>query len=72
MQYAYDLDGRRQILVYPSGNVLTNTYTARGQVKAIYANGPPPLATFSYDANGNRLSEIRAADSRFSPAAALW
>jgi len=54
--YGYDLDGRKHTLVYPSGNTLTNTFTARNQVKAIYANGPPPLATFTYDLNGNRLS----------------
>jgi RHS repeat-associated protein len=54
--YGYDADGRKQTLVYPSGNTLTNTFTARSQVKAIYANGPPPIATFSYDVNGNRLS----------------
>jgi len=48
------VDGRKQTLVYPSGNWLTNTYTARGQVKEIYANGRA-LATFAYDANGNRL-----------------
>ena len=33
-------------------------FTARNQVKAIYANGPPPLATFTYDLNGNRLSLV--------------
>ena len=25
-------------------------------MKAIYAEGPPPIATFSYDLNGNRLT----------------
>ena len=25
-------------------------------MKAIYAEGPPPIATFTYDLNGNRLS----------------
>ena len=53
--YGYDLDGRRQTLVYPSGNTLTNSFTARSQVKGIYENGAQ-FAGFTYDANGNRLS----------------
>ncbi len=56
VSYGYDADGRKQTLVYPSGNTLTNVFTVRGQLKEIHANGPPPLATFTYDANGNRLS----------------
>ena len=36
--------------------MITNTYTARNQIASISADGPPPLATFSYDGNGNRTT----------------
>jgi YD repeat-containing protein len=55
VSYGYDLDGRKQKLVYPSGNALTNTFTARGQVKGLYENGSQSAA-FSYDLNGNRTA----------------
>ncbi len=55
--YTYDSNGRRLGHTYPAGNVITNTYTARGQISAIYADGTPALATFSYDANGNRTGK---------------
>ncbi|MGN6641713.1 MAG: hypothetical protein ACTHKU_01795, partial [Verrucomicrobiota bacterium] len=58
--YGYDLDGRKQTLIYPSGNMVTNTFTARGQLQEIYANTPPPLATFAYDLDGRRTSRALA------------
>ena len=36
--------------------MITNTYTARNQIASISADGPPSLATFSYDGNGNRTT----------------
>ena len=56
LTYAYDLDGRRSKLTYPSGTVLDYTYTNRGQLKDISADGPPPMVTYSYDLAGNRLT----------------
>ncbi len=54
VSYTYNLDGQRQSLTYPAGTVITNDYNARGLLASISANGPPPLATFGYDARGFR------------------
>jgi RHS repeat-associated protein len=56
--YAYDLDGRRSQLTYPDGGVVTYDYTARGQLAALLADGPPPLATFAYDLAGRRTQKV--------------
>jgi len=55
--YTYDLDGNRASLTYPSGLVVDYTYTERNQLKEVVADGPPPLATYSYNANGQRISK---------------
>ena len=54
--YTYDADGNRASLTDPNGSVIAYSYTARGQVASIVADGPPPLATFAYDAAGRRTS----------------
>ena len=54
--YSYDADGNRASLTDPSGSVITYSYSGRNQVEAIVADGPPPLATFTYDTAGNRTS----------------
>lgn len=52
--YAYDLDGNRVTLGYPdNASTVTYTYTARNQLKEVIADGPPPLATYTYDLAGN-------------------
>jgi RHS repeat-associated protein len=56
--YAYDLEGRRSQLTYPDGGVVAYAYTARGQVSAVSADGPPPLATFAYDLAGRRTQKV--------------
>jgi RHS repeat-associated protein len=56
--YAYDLDGRRSQLTYPDASVVTYNYTARGQLSALLADGPPPLATFAYDLAGRRTQKV--------------
>jgi RHS repeat-associated protein len=57
VSYAYDADGNRASLTYPSGSVVTSAYTNRNQVASITADGPPPMATYSYDLNGNRTAK---------------
>ena len=54
--YTYDADGNRATLTDPAGSVIAYGYTGRGQVAAINADGPPPLATFVYDLAGRRAS----------------
>jgi RHS repeat-associated protein len=54
--YTYDADGNRASLTDPNGSVIAYSNTARGQVASIVADGPPPLATFAYDAAGRRTS----------------
>jgi RHS repeat-associated protein len=55
--YTYDADGARQSMTYPSGAVVNYTYTGRKQVATISADGPPPLATFTYNPNGSRTGK---------------
>ncbi|HEY5892529.1 MAG TPA: hypothetical protein VIT91_04790 [Chthoniobacterales bacterium] len=55
--YGYDADGNRAILTYPDGTAVAYTYTHRNEVASITADGPPPLATYGYDLNGNRISK---------------
>ena len=55
--YGYDSDGNRRLVSYPGGTVITNTFTARNQLATITANGPPPLASYAYDAAGRRVSK---------------
>jgi len=38
--------------------VVSYTYTGRKQVATISADGPPPLATFSYNPNGSRIGKV--------------
>lgn len=55
--YSFDRDGNRSRLQYPGFLDVDYAYTARGQVSAISAGGPPPLATFTYDPAGNRITK---------------
>lgn len=57
--YAYDMDGNRQSVTYPGGTVVERTFTARNQVRTVSADGPPPLATYTYDLSGLPLSLVR-------------
>lgn len=54
--YIYDADGNRASLTDPNGSVIAYSHTPRGQVASIVADGPPPLATFAYDAADRRTS----------------
>jgi RHS repeat-associated protein len=55
--YGYDADGRRSTLTHPDGTVISTTYTARSQIASINDDGPPPLATFTYDLAGRRVTK---------------
>ncbi len=44
-------------MTYPDGMVQAIDYTARNQVATMSVDGPPPLASFTYDPAGNRLSK---------------
>ena len=55
VSYTYTADGQRKQITYPSGHAVTNDYTARGQLASIAFDGPPPLASYTYDAAGQRL-----------------
>lgn len=55
LTYAFDVDGRRSCLTYPSGLVLDYAYTARGQLETIRTGSQPPIVSYAYDPAGNRL-----------------
>lgn len=55
--YTYDADGNRASLTSPDGSVTGYTYTARNQVRDITDGAPPPLARFTYDLAGRRLTK---------------
>jgi RHS repeat-associated protein len=57
VQYTYDLDGQHLSMTYPDGTIVTNSYTARGQLAAIQNGHPNPLVQYTYDLAGNRLSK---------------
>ena len=52
--YRYDALGRRTHLLYPDGEVVTNTYDAKGQVTQI-ADWDGGVTAYSYDAAGRPL-----------------
>jgi len=56
VSYAYDADGNRTTLTYPSGTVVTYGYTNRNQTNAISV-GATSLAGYTYDGNGNVVSK---------------
>jgi RHS repeat-associated protein len=57
VRYTYTPDSLRATLTYPAGTVVSYAYTGRNQVATITADGPPPLVTYTYDLNGNRVSK---------------
>lgn len=58
VSYAYDADGLRTDLAYPSSSAATYAWTARGQLKNVSADGPPPLATYTYDKAGRNTALV--------------
>jgi len=55
LTYAYDADGRRLGLQYPSSYTLAYLYNGRGQLGSINSpDSPPPVVSYIYDAAGRR------------------
>jgi RHS repeat-associated protein len=71
VSYTYDGDGLRLQMNSPSGSPVDYTWTAKGQLNVISRDGPPPLATYTYDKAGrldllsheNTISEDPAYDA---------
>ncbi len=57
VSYDYDADGLRLEMNSPSGSPVDYTWTAKGQLDDISRDGPPPLATYTYDKAG-RLDQL--------------
>ena len=60
--YAYEPDGARRSVTYPSGIVVNDT--GRNLVATISADGPPPLATFIYTTGGPGSARGRSCGKR--------
>ncbi len=54
--YSYDADGLRSQMTGPAGAPIDYSWTSKTQLKDISRDGPPPLATYSYDNAGRHLS----------------
>ncbi len=59
VSYAYDADGLRTDLQGSAGvSSASYEWTARGQLKNVSADGPPPLATYTYDKAGRNTTLV--------------
>ena len=59
VQYTHTFDGLRDRLTYPSGTVVSYSYTGRNQTERLSDGGSTdPLVTYKYDLNGNRIGKI--------------
>ena len=56
VSYSYDADGLRSQMTSPAGAPIAYNWTAKTQLKDISRDGPPPLATYGYDAAGRLLT----------------
>ncbi len=52
--YTYDADGHLARLIYPDGHPVDYAYTPRHQLSLVTADGPPPLAAYTYNLAGER------------------
>ena len=58
VSYKYDADGLRSDIVYPSAKIVELAWTARAQLAAVTADGPPPFANYTYDKAGRVTAVI--------------
>jgi RHS repeat-associated protein len=58
VSYDYDADGLRTDLVYPSTRAVEYAWTSRAQLQSVSADGPPPLATYTYDKAGRNTTLV--------------
>jgi RHS repeat-associated protein len=56
VSYAYDADGNRTSLTYPSGRVIEQSFDDRNQLTAITPAGLAPSASYGYDLAGERTA----------------
>ena len=71
VSYDYDADGLRKDLVYPSTRAVEYAWTSRAQLQSVSADGPPPIATYTYDkvgrntavAHENTITESKSYDA---------
>lgn len=49
MGYPCDVDGPLSQATYPDGHPVDYGYTPRHEVATVTAEGPPPLATYTYN-----------------------
>jgi len=52
VSYQYDADGLRSGTTYPSAKAVALAWTSRFQLQIVSTDGPPPLATYTYDKAG--------------------
>jgi YD repeat-containing protein len=64
--YAYDVDGNRQTITYPSGAVFNYNYTQRNQVASIADASQHHIVDYTFDTSGNITN--RALDNGTSTA----
>ncbi|HYV91428.1 MAG TPA: RHS repeat-associated core domain-containing protein [Chitinophagales bacterium] len=57
VNYIYNDDGLRSTLTNTDGSTVSYNYTGRNQVASISVDAAPPLSTYTYDLNGNRLTK---------------
>jgi RHS repeat-associated protein len=58
VSYDYDADGLRTDLVYPSTRAVEYAWTSRAQLQSVSADGPPPIANYTYDKAGRSTAVI--------------
>lgn len=56
VSHTYDADGLRLQMNSPSGSPVDYEWTAKGQLHVISRDGPPPLATYTYDKAGRNTA----------------
>jgi RHS repeat-associated protein len=56
VSYDYDADGLRTDLVYPSTRAVEYAWTSRAQLASVSADGPPPIANYTYDKAGRNTA----------------
>ena len=57
INYSYNSDGLKSSMTNPDGSSVSYNYTERNQMASVSVNGENPLAIYTYDLNGNRLTK---------------
>jgi YD repeat-containing protein len=59
VSYQYDADGHLSRVTFPDGHPVDYSYTARHEIASVTADGPPPLATYTYNLAGELTQIMR-------------